>query len=511
MSTLFGKLCRTCLDTPAKLYTFQQKCVLPNASSKTSGTLIRNLLLDVLNPKTPMIPDLPEQICMECLNELMRFHSFLDKCAQSESALKNMLDTAQKTKTRKDRNPTYRISNGAKDDIIIVEFEDNTELETELKEESFGVAKEEAHQEITWSEVTILAEAEEKVLEPVAIKKVPRQNKESKAKEALITVTHEHDDEVDMDDHVADNDDKEDEDQMNYLFEPSIPYEVDDEAMDEESQAEEGNKLTPGRGKNCPECGILFLHAKSLASHRDKYHGVVPVEMIKVIKAPVKTESNSPKKTKQPPPPATDSPSIKENFKCETCGIVFLHKKSLASHTRKSLCKSGSKPQCCVCKRDFVRTSDLIKHLHSHDKAGTDQVIVCTVCPEEKRGEPFVDISALITHMAQHKSAGKHECDECGRCFNMYSTLKDHVRTHTGQKPFVCPICDRGFSQATNLKQHVQRHKQIKDYKCTESGCAGAFVSKGELETHMRIHTGEHPYICECGQKFTTSSSLVSW
>ncbi|XP_022668244.1 zinc finger protein 697-like isoform X2 [Varroa destructor] len=69
------------------------------------------------------------------------------------------------------------------------------------------------------------------------------------------------------------------------------------------------------------------------------------------------------------------------------------------------------------------------------------------------------------------------------------------VTTPSGpQKQFLCPMCNKYFTQKGNLKTHMMIHTGEKPYSCHV--CGRSFTQKGNVDTHMKIHTGEKvPYI----------------
>ncbi|TNV85128.1 hypothetical protein FGO68_gene5694 [Halteria grandinella] len=61
-------------------------------------------------------------------------------------------------------------------------------------------------------------------------------------------------------------------------------------------------------------------------------------------------------------------------------------------------------------------------------------------------------------------------CNEtgCHKLFRKWHNLFDHMRIHTGERPFLCPVdgCKFTFNQLSNQKKHLDTHKNTSLLKC---------------------------------------------
>ncbi|KAL4229398.1 Zinc finger E-box-binding homeobox 2 [Mactra antiquata] len=127
---------------------------------------------------------------------------------------------------------------------------------------------------------------------------------------------------------------------------------------------------------------------------------------------------------------------------------------------------------------------------------------ICEVC-----GHAVANKQALSNHK-KNFCGRKHECHICGAIFRRPSRLIDHLRVHSGECPWVCDQCGKAFRTNPQLNKHLKCvHSSVRNYQCTQ--CEKSFKIPWLLRKHERTHNQILPYTCQfCGKRFTSKWNM---
>ncbi|CAH0550417.1 unnamed protein product [Brassicogethes aeneus] len=166
---------------------------------------------------------------------------------------------------------------------------------------------------------------------------------------------------------------------------------------------------------------------------------------------------------------------------------------------------------CQVCSVAYLTETEILNHVkecHGKDETAETTKEQIKIQMREKRTHNKIDQELVNDAKVIVDGKVYYNCKECGKSLHSPYTYVWHMRIHSGERPYVCDLCGKQFRVSQGLVRHLKEtHAKIKNFPCDL--CGRMFATKRNVEEHRRIHTNERPYICDlCGKAFKQKASL---
>ena len=289
--------------------------------------------------------------------------------------------------------------------------------------------------------------------------------------------------------------------------------ECDFEAITEDQvKKHKVHKHGDGKLLECQTCGEKFRNSIALRVHKRQAHGVSMREKATLHEGTcrtIKQEKNT-------------------IFACERCDFQCERKSAMTEHIKRcqgikdNKCPkcdfvavtkkeieyhvtskhSAGKLECDICGK--VLKNILTLQVHKRTLHGERKVVQCKYCQTTTHRK-----ESMIQHERRCQGIKDYKCDMCEYTAVTLREIKNHKEyKHSNGNLYDCDLCPKQFKTKYDVQSHKQMvHCEVKEVRCTLCPYLGAI--KANLRSHMITHQMERPFECEmCGKTFKTRPNL---
>ena len=141
-------------------------------------------------------------------------------------------------------------------------------------------------------------------------------------------------------------------------------------------------------------------------------------------------------------------------------------------------------------KSDLQDNFDVVSLGNKIEKVKKGSCYICSSCGNDVNGQ-----RSKVRDQETQTDSRPFECTVCEKKFKTKGDLRTHLFVHSEDKAHSCPLCQKRYHRKQELKSHMLVHNEKKQHKC--GVCGEAFKHKCNLTTHVKKHSNEEMKSCE--------------
>lgn len=120
--------------------------------------------------------------------------------------------------------------------------------------------------------------------------------------------------------------------------------------------------------------------------------------------------------------------------------------------------RTSTKPavSCDICNKGFRTMESLLKHMYYHSREYKDKM---NAYMRNKTPVMCPTCGVFTKTLSQHLllHTARYTCNICNKEVNRKDSLEIHMRVHTGERPFVCFLCGNSYKQRPDMDRHQRK------------------------------------------------------